>query len=151
MGKITTCSTIMLSWSSGGVSGPLEIDLVSCTTGDIITIDSDIDLSKGATSYKWTVAAPVDTYYLQGNAADFPTLLYSGNFTVSKGSSTACVDKQVSSSAIASASGSGTAAKQSATAAATPSTGATFVSGAERVMISGFTIISLAILVTLCF
>jgi hypothetical protein len=149
MGKITTCSTVMLSWTSGGVSGPLEIDLVSCTTGDIITIDSAIDLSKGATSYKWTVAAPADTYYLQGNAADFASLLYSGNFTVSKGSNTACVDKQVSSSAIAN--GSGVAVKQSATASASPSTGSTFVSGAERVIISGSTIVSLAILVTICF
>src|SRR5271170_7443001 len=68
MGKITECSTIMLSWSSAGINGPLEIDLVSATTGDIITVDTNIDLSTGATSYKWTVAAPADTYYLEGNA-----------------------------------------------------------------------------------
>src|SRR5579859_4961656 len=55
MGKTTSCFTIMLSWSSCGVGGPLEIDLVFATTGDIITVDPSIDLTKGATPYKWTV------------------------------------------------------------------------------------------------
>ena len=140
----------MLSWSSGGVNGPLEIDLVSASTGDIITIQSGIDLTKGTTSYKWTVAAPADTYYLQGNAADFPTLLYSGNFTVSQGSSTACVNKQAvsSSASVAAASGS---AKASATASATPSSGATFVSGAERVVVSRLSVVGLVIFAVLNF
>ncbi len=142
MGKITSCSTIMLSWSSGGVDGLLEIDLVSATTGDIITVQSGIDLTKGTTSYKWTVAAPADTYYLQGNAADFPSLIYSGNFTVSLGSSTNCLNKQAVSSSASAASGS---AKASATASATPSSGATFVSGAERVVASGLSVAGLAI------
>lgn len=140
MGKITSCSTIMLSWSSGGVDGPLEIDLVSATTGDIITVESGVDLTKGTTSYKWTVAVPADTYYLQGNAADFPSLIYSGNFTVSQGSTTNCVSKQAVSSSASVASGS---TKASATVFATPSSGATFVSGAERVIVSGLSVVGL--------
>lgn len=147
MGKITSCSTIMLSWTSGGVDGPLEIDLVSASTGDIITVQSGINPSK-TTSYKWTVAVPADTYYLQGNAADFPSLIYSGNFTVSQGSSTNCVNKQAGSSSSASAA-SGSDVKQSATASATPSSGSTLVSGAERVVVSGLSFVGLAVLAAL--
>jgi hypothetical protein len=143
MGKIVSCSTIMLSWSSGGITGPLEIDLVSATTGDMTTIDPSIDLSNGTTSYKWTVDAPADTYYLQGNAQDYASLIYSGNFTISQGS-TACENKQATESGSGMASGS--AAGQSTTAIASPSTtGSTFVSGAERVFISGSLIVSLVI------
>jgi hypothetical protein len=144
MGKIASCSTIMLSWSSGGIDGPLEIDLVSATTGDMTTIDPTIDLSNGTTSYKWTVDAPADTYYLQGNAQDYPSLIYSGNFTISQGSS-ACIDKQASVSAVASGSA------VSATASASPSSGSTFVSGAERVIVSGTLLGSLAIFAALYF
>jgi hypothetical protein len=142
MGKITTCSTIMLSWTSGGITGPLEIDLVSATTGDMITINSSIDLSKGATSYKWTVAAPPDTYYLEGNAQDFPSLIYSGNFTVSQGTNTACMNKQASANATVSAT---TSVQHSATASATPSSGSTFISGTEKTIGSGLSVLSFVI------
>jgi hypothetical protein len=142
MGKITSCSTIMLSWSSGGVDGPLEIDLVSATTGDVMTVQAGIDLTKGITSYKWTVDAPADTYYLQGNVADYPSLIYSGNFTVSQGTSTACLNKQAVSSNASTATGS---TKTSAAATATPSSGATFASGAERVVVSGLSAVGFAI------
>jgi hypothetical protein len=141
MGKITSCSTIMLSWSCGGVDGPLEIDLVSATTGDVMTVQTGIDPTK-VTSYKWTVDAPADTYYLQGNSADYPSLIYSGNFTVSQGTSTACLNKQAVSSNASTATGS---TKTSATASATPSSGATFASGAERVVASGLSVVGFAI------
>jgi hypothetical protein len=152
MGKITECSTIMLSWSSAGINGPLEIDLVSATTGDIITVNSNIDLSGGAMSYKWTVAAPADIYYLEGNAADFSSLIYSGNFTVSDGTSTACLtDKQSSASGSASASGSG-AAQSAASSTVKPSTtGSNFSSGSDRVVVSGVSIVSLAVLALFSF
>jgi hypothetical protein len=143
MGKITECSTIMLSWSSAGIKGPLEIDLVSATTGDIITVDSNIDPST-TQSYKWTVAAPADTYYLEGNAADFSSLIYSGNFTVSDGTSTACMnDKQPSASGSSSVA-SGSAASQSVpTVTVKPSTtGSTFSSGAGRVAVPGMSVVS---------
>src|ERR1700737_358567 len=117
MGKIASCSTIMLSWSSGGVNGPLEIDLVSATSGNIIVVDTSIDLSSGSTTYKWIVAALPDTYYMQGNSQDFPNLIYSGNFTISKGT-TACINKQAVESVGGMASGS--AVKQSATASVSP-------------------------------
>ena len=146
MGKITECSTIMLSWSSAGINGPLEIDLVSATTGDIITVDTNIDPST-TQSYKWTVAAPADTYYLEGNAADFPSLIYSGNFTVSDGTNTACMsDKQASASGSSSAA-SGSAASQSmATVTVKPSTtGSTFSSGAGRFAVSGISIIGFVV------
>src|SRR5271170_6673925 len=146
MGKITSCSTIMLSWSSAGINGPLEIDLVSATTGDVITINSTIDLSGGATSYKWVVDAPADTYYLEGNAADFPSLVYSGNFTVSQGSDTACMDSKAAVSGSASGSATGSTTSESVTASAKPSSGSNFSSGAERVIISGFSVVGLAML-----
>ena len=123
---------------------------MSATTGDIITIDSDIDLSAGATSYKWTVAAPADTYYLEGNAADFSSLIYSGNFTVSDGSNTACMDNKQASAIGSAAAASGSAAAQStmATVTAKPSTtGSTFSSGAGRVVVSGMSVISLVVFV----
>ena len=145
MGKITTCSTIMLSWSSGGVSGPLEIDLVSATSGDVTTIDS-IDITN-QTSYKWLVAVPADTYYLQGNAQDYPSLIYSGNFTVSQGTST-CQAKQAVSSGSASSSASGSAAKASVSSTASPSSGATFNSGAGKVMMSGMSVVGFSLLAT---
>jgi len=146
MGKITTCSTIMISWSSGGVSGPFEIDVVSATSGDVITIDSNIDLTN-QTSYKWLVAVPADTYYFQGNAADLSYLVYSGNFTVSKGTTT-CQSKDTVSGASASASGN--AAVASVTVSATPSSGATFNSGAERIMVSGASVVGLVIIAAFC-
>ena len=127
----------MLSWSSGGVNGPLEIDLVSATSGNIIVVDTSIDLSSGSTTYKWIVAALPDTYYMQGNSQDFPNLIYSGNFTISKGT-TACINKQAVESVGGMASGS--AVKQSATASISPPS--TIVSGAGRAIISGFSIVT---------
>jgi len=96
-GKVTTWSTIMLSWSSGGITGPLEIVLVSATTGGITTIASSIDLGTGISSYKWIVSAAQDTYYLEGNAQNHTWLIYSGNFTGLSNSDSSCLaSKQAS-------------------------------------------------------
>lgn len=139
MGKITTCSTIVLSWTSGNLNGPLELDLVSATSGDVTVIDSSINISN-STSYKWLVNVPADTYYLEGNVADLSYLVYSGNFTVTQGS-TSCSKSASSARANTSAS----AAKSSVTATASPS-GSTFNSGAGKVTVSCMSIASLAIL-----
>jgi hypothetical protein len=146
MGKITTCSTIMLSWSSGGITGDLEIDLVSATTGDMTVVNASIDLGSGITSYKWTVAAEPDVYYLEGNAADYPSLIYSGNFTVSAGSDTSCLsDKETSTSASASAAASsGTSATASQTAKAT--TGSNFDSGSDRIVVPSLGFLGIGVL-----
>lgn len=58
------------------------------------------------------------------------------------------MNKQAVSSSSASAA-SGSDVKQSATASATPSSGSTFVSGAERVVVSGLSFVGLAVLTAL--
>jgi hypothetical protein len=143
MGKITTCSTIVLSWTSGGVSGPLELDLVSATSGDVVTIDSGIYLGN-QTSYKWLVDVPADTYYIEGNAADLSYLVYTGNFTVSQGTST-CQSNKATSSASASGSASGSAAKATVTATASPTSGSNFSSGAGKIVVSGMSIVAVIV------
>jgi len=142
MGKITECSTIELTWTSSGINGPLEIDLVSATTGDVTTITTDIDPAT-TTSYKWTVAASPDTYFLEGNAQDYSALIYTGNFTVSSGSNTACLTNNASngtstSSTSSTSSTPSTLSVSVVTVTAKPTSGSTFASGAERVVVSGF-------------
>lgn len=134
----------MLSWSSGGITGDLEIDLVSATTGDMTVVNASIDLGSGVTSYKWTVAAEPDTYYLEGNAADYPSLIYSGNFTVSAGSDKSCLSDKTSTSASASAAGSsGASATASQTAKAT--SGSNFDSGSDRIVVPGLGLLGIGV------
>jgi len=145
MGKITECSTIELTWTSSGINGPLEIDLVSATTGDVTTITTDIDPAT-TTSYKWTVAASPDTYFLEGNAQDYSALIYTGNFTVSSGSNTACLTNQPSNGTSTSSTSStpSTLSVSVVTVTAKPTSGSNFASGAERVFVSGFSIVGIA-------
>jgi len=130
MGKITTGSTIILSWSAGGITGPLEIYLVSATTGDITTITSSIDLGTGVYSYKWIVTAALDTYYLEGNAQTYPSLVYASNFIVSSHSDSSCPANKQGADPIG-AGGSAAAASQSVK----PSRGSTFNSGSDRIVV----------------
>jgi hypothetical protein len=146
MGKIATCSTIILSWSSSGITGPLEIDVVSATTGDVTTVTSSVDLGSSVTSYKWIVAVEPDTYYLEGNAQNYPSLVYSGNFTVSAGSDSSCLsNKQASSpSGVGGSAHSGSSAVGTNT--ATPLNGSTFSSGSDRSVAWGISLLGIGVL-----
>ena len=87
---VAQCSNTVLTWQEGNLDDKsINISITDTSTNDMSSIVKDLPIIP--TSYKWLVEQSPGTYFLTVTGALVEDV-YSGNFTISKGS-TSCVGK----------------------------------------------------------